>query len=228
MILAVNTSNATLGIAVVQNGILLAETVVLAQHQHLEHTVPSIKDLTSALGIRLGSLDGFGVVLGPGSFSGVRVGLATVKGMALALQKPIVGICSLELAAYDVLKSTETGIVLMDAKRGQVFTASYRRTSEDVITMEPPALANPADVLTDGFGSETPVLVWADKALIPPDPIQRMAYRSPTMPSAVTCALMAENRLKRGLADNIHALKPIYVRRPDAEEKPRALFSMNS
>jgi len=228
MTLAVHTSSPTLGLAVVQDGTLVGEAVVLAQHEHLEHTAPAIRDLISALGIDVRSLDGFGVALGPGSFSGVRVGLATVKGMALALNKPVIGMCSLELDAYDVLLSNETGIVLMDAKRGQVFAASYRRTSEDVITVEPPALVFPERIPENTSGPQTPVLVWADKSIIPPDTIRRMSYRTPTTPSAVTCALIAEKRLKRGLCDNLHALKPIYVRRPDAEERSRAPFTGNS
>ncbi len=227
MLLAVQTSTPTLGLAVVHEGNIIAETSILALHQHLEHTAPAIRDLASDLGISLRALDGFGVVLGPGSFSGIRVGLATVKGMALALNKPVIGICSLELAAYDVLELTETGTVLMDAKRGQLFSATYSRTREDVASIDPPSLTTPEIIANKIKEIGTRVTVWADKTLPPPDHIRDMSYRSPKTSSVVTCALLAENRLKRGICDNLHALKPIYVRRPDAEETPPGFRSRN-
>ncbi len=220
IVLAVHTSSPTLGLAVTRNGTLIGETSVLAFHEHLEHTAPAIRELLSALGLEMSSVDGFGVCLGPGSFSGVRVGLAAVKGMALALDRPVAGFCSLELAAYDALQPGETGLVLLDAKRGQVFSATYCKTEGDLIDVAPPTLTSVTDMQRAIALAQDHVLVWADKRELPPKPISDASYRIPTRPLAVTCAFLAENRLTRGLHDDLHALKPIYVRRPDAEERP--------
>ena len=223
IVLAVHTSSPTLGLAVARDGTLIGETVVLSRHEHLEHTVPAIRELLSALGIHIRAVDGFGVSLGPGSFSGVRVGLAAVKGMALALGRPAAGLCSLELAAYDALQPGETGLVFMDAKRDQVFFASYCRTGDQLVNVEPPTIASLKDVPRTIAMAQHQVVVWADKTAPPPDPIADAPYRIPTRPPALICALLAHNRLARGLHDNLHALKPIYVRRPDAEERPTLL-----
>lgn len=228
LVLGLHTSSPTLGIAVVRDESLVGETIVLANHQHLEHTVPAIRDLMLALGIDLKSVDGFGVALGPGSFSGVRVGLASVKGLAMVLNKPVSGICSLEVPAYDLLHEGEVGIVLMDAKRGQTFCAVYRKTPADLATVVSPTLLTSEDVMKIVSETQNPVLIWADKNVPRVDPIADMFDRTPITPSAVTCALLAEKRLERGLQDNLHTLKPIYVRRPDAEERPRQPFKENS
>ncbi len=196
IVLAVHTSSPTLGLAVARDGTVLGETVVLACHEHLEHTVPAIRELLSALGVPISAVDGFGVSLGPGSFSGVRVGLAAVKGMALALDRPVVGVCSLELAAYDALQPAETCLVLMDAKRDQVFSASYRRTGDDLVNVEPPSLTSLDDIPRTIALAQNRVFVWADRSAAPPCPIADAPYRTPTRPPAVTCALLAQQRLR--------------------------------
>ena len=78
----------------------------------------------------MGAIDGFGVAIGPGSFSGTRVGLATIKGMALALGKPVAGISSLDILAWQALKDGEWGAPVIDARRGEIYTAFYRKSEE--------------------------------------------------------------------------------------------------
>lgn len=226
--LGVHTSAPTLGLAVVKDGVLLGETVVAAVHKHLEHTAPAIRELLAALRMSLTSIDGFGVCLGPGSFSGVRVGLATVKGMAFALKKPVAGICSLEITAHELLSEGEEGLVTMDAKRGQVYAALYRRSAHDIDTLESPALCTPEDVLARTGVQGNEIVLLGDRLLPPPESITDLLTRRGNVPASVTCALLAEKRLSQGRSDNIHTLKPFYIRRPDAEEKSAAPSRQNS
>jgi tRNA threonylcarbamoyladenosine biosynthesis protein TsaB len=228
LVLGVHTSAPTLGLAVVKDGILLGETVVAVVHEHLENTAPAVVELLSALKMGFKSLDGFGVAVGPGSFSGTRVGLATVKGMAFALKKPVAGICSLEVTAYELLSQGELGLVTMDAKRGQVYTALYRRSQDDVETIDPPALQTPDEVLARMTRDSGAIVLLGDRGLPPPEPITDRLTRRGDIPAAVICALLAEKRLKAGRGDSIHALKPVYVRRPDAEEKLASPSKENS
>jgi tRNA threonylcarbamoyladenosine biosynthesis protein TsaB len=228
LILGVYTSAPTLGLAVVKDGVLLGETVVAAVHEHLENTAPAIVELLSALKMGFKSLDGFGVALGPGSFSGTRVGLATVKGMAFALKKPVAGICSLEITAYELLSQGEVGLVTMDAKRGQVYAALYKRSPDDVETIDPPALQTTDDVLARMTRDPDTIVLLGDRGLPPPEPITDLFTRRGDIPGAVICALLAEKRLEAGRCDNIHGLKPVYVRRPDAEEKLASPSKENS
>jgi len=227
LVLGVHTSGPTLGLAVVEDGVLLGETVVAVVHKHLEHTAPAIKELLSALGMNLKSFDGFGVCLGPGYFSGVRVGLATVKGMAFALAKPVAGICSLEITAHELLSEGELGLVTMNAKRGQVYAALYRRTPEDVETIESPVLCSPEEVLARKDSPRNGIVLLGDRALPPPESITDLLTRRGNVPTSVTCSLLAEKRLSQGRSDNIHSLKPFYIRRPDAEEKSGPPSSKN-
>ena len=172
------------------------------------------------LGFDFRELDGLGVAVGPGSFSGIRIGLATVKGMALALQMPVAGISSLDVLAWDALKEGEVGASVIDAKRGDIYTCIYRKEGEDLVSLRGPMLLRVDQFprFLDNLGRS--VRVFGDEVAD-----ERWEHRvsstsgSGSRPSPSTCARLAEHRIRSGRADNIHAFTPLYIRRSDAEEK---------
>jgi tRNA threonylcarbamoyladenosine biosynthesis protein TsaB len=129
-----------LSVAITENRVVLREVILPPDRKHLENLAPLIRDLTAELHVSVLGIDGFGVALGPGSFSGTRVGLATIKGMALALAKPVAGISSLDILAWQALKDGEWGAPVIDARRGEIYTAFYRKSGEEVMLVAGPML----------------------------------------------------------------------------------------
>ncbi|MFH1360244.1 MAG: tRNA (adenosine(37)-N6)-threonylcarbamoyltransferase complex dimerization subunit type 1 TsaB [Candidatus Omnitrophota bacterium] len=125
-ILALETSTKKFSLAIAEdNKVLLSKNTKLKKVLS-SSIIPSIKKLLDQARVPLSCVDGFAVGLGPGSFTSLRVGLATVKGLCLAMQKPVVGIGSLDLIAMNAkVKSDEQICVLCDAKRNLLYACFY-------------------------------------------------------------------------------------------------------
>ncbi len=104
---------------------------------------PTIKKVLDAAGLEAGDIDYFACGIGPGSFTGMRVGLATVKGLAWSLKKPAVGISTLDILSRNVGLAEGTVIPMLDAKRGLVYCALYRKKNNDFKKLSPDMLLTP-------------------------------------------------------------------------------------
>lgn len=217
LILAVHSTTPTLGVACAQDNRVLGAVVLPPGRQHLENLAAAIQDLMVRLHKGLADMDGFGVAVGPGSFSGIRIGLATFKGMALALGKPVAGISCLDILAWQGLRSGETGASVIDAKRGDLYGAVYKRTENHL-----ELLAEPKLIRRDEFGylmSRTPSSIVISAGQEHPGDYGNSVHLRRALPSAGACAELAFERISRGDSDELHALAPLYIRRSDAEEK---------
>jgi tRNA threonylcarbamoyladenosine biosynthesis protein TsaB len=219
LILAVHSTTPVLGIACAEDDRVLGEVVLPPGRRHLEYLAVTIRDLVVKLRINLAEMDGFGVAIGPGSFSGIRVGLATIKGMALALSKPVVGVSCLDILAWQGLREGETGAAVIDAKRGELYCAVYARNENRLQLLDAPQLIGSDELLDLMRRGGASVLISGDQ-----DQVHTYGHAGVLRmesPSAVACAQLALESLRRGEADELHALKPLYIRRSDAEEKRR-------
>jgi len=224
LILAIHSTSAHLGIAVTRDGTVLEEIVFPPGREHLENLAPVIRQVLDNQQLVLADFDGFSACIGPGSFSGIRIGLATVKGMALSLSKPVVGISSLEILARQGLPEGKSGVCIIDARRSEMYSATYRKDQGKLSLLEGPmlikmdTLSRLADRLDQGS-----VLVCGDAAIV--DIVTRSAPRFvagvATYASPSALALLAEQYFSSGRSQGVHNLTPLYVRRSDAEEKAR-------
>lgn len=222
VILAVHSTSASLSVAITENRSILHEVVLPPDRKHLEQLAPLIRDLTAELHLSVLDIDGFGVAMGPGSFSGTRVGLATIKGMALALAKPVVGISSLEILAWQALKEGERGAPVIDARRGEIYTAFYKKSGERLALVSGPMLIRAEEFSQYAEKVSGGLLLCGDPVLDHLVGSIPNLVRSPVAaPSAAACALIAYERIRQGKADDLHLLTPLYIRRSDAEEKKR-------
>lgn len=227
LILAIHSTSAQLGIAVTRDGTVLEEIIFPPGREHLENLAPAIRQVLNNQRLALGDFDGFSASIGPGSFSGIRIGLATVKGMALALSKPVVGISSLEVLAWQALPEGKSGVCIIDARRSEMYAATYRKDQGELSLLRGPmlikmdTLSGLADRLDQGS-----VLVCGDTAIVEAvtrsDP--RFVAGAPTYPSPSVLALLAERYFSSGKSQGVHTLTPLYVRRSDAEEKARVQY----
>ncbi len=220
IILAVHSTSAQLGVGVVSDDVVLAESILPPGRQHLENLALTISDVIERTQVPLKNIDGFGVALGPGSFSGIRIGLATIKGIALALKKPVAGIPSLEIMAWQALEECESGAALIDARRNQIYLGIYKKSSSRLLSLNEPLLVSSSQLDNYLEKAPNPLVLCGDSAV---EPLIKSASRAARttiiVPSAAACGVLASQRLSQREPEDLHSIAPIYIRRSDAEEK---------
>lgn len=125
-ILALDSSGLVASVAVLEDEVLLAEYTVNYKKTHSQTLLPMLDTIAQMIELDLNSLDAIAVAAGPGSFTGLRIGSATAKGLGLALEKPLVGVPTVEALAYNLYGTTGLICPIMDARRNQVYTGIYR------------------------------------------------------------------------------------------------------
>ena len=238
--LAVDSTTNRGGFALARNGRLIEAAPGEPGLTHGERLPGALRALLGRHGMTTGDVDRFAVALGPGSFTGLRVGIATVQGLALVHRRPVVGVTILDVLVEVVAQRTEggarRGLILpwVNAGRGEVFAALYEPAARAPTAgeaagagwrlSEGPVAAPPAVVL-DGWGDRLrrqPTCVVGDGAAADRTLLDaRLAPGSKqfreTPLSAGVMAVMTAKAPWRDRAGTPHALRPAYVRRPDAE-----------
>ena len=235
LILALDTTTRGGSVAVTDGPRLLALLPGDASRTHGERLPAEIARALDEAGVTRDRIDLLAVATGPGAFTGLRIGLSAIQGLAMALNKPVIGISALDALAAQVLnvgpgpnfqqaaERTEAGLILpwMDAQRGDVFATVIETPSG--ATLEPPTAANP-QLLLDTWRAHLAghhVIFIGDAAARDAAAIEQRAdgrweTRTPT-PLAPQIASLAHRRALAGEGGPPHTLEPIYVRRPDAE-----------
>lgn len=125
MILGIDSSGLVASVAVVRDGVLLGEYTTNYKKTHSQTLLPMLDELKKMIELDLGQVDAIAISSGPGSFTGLRIGSATAKGLGLALEKPLVEVPTLEGLAYNLCGSSALVCPIMDARRNQVYTGVY-------------------------------------------------------------------------------------------------------
>lgn len=224
-ILGIDTSTRSGSIAVIRAGQVLGSMQVAGRLDHSEQVLSSISHLLSRLEVTRGDLDAVAVSLGPGSFTGVRVGLASAGGLARALDIPALGLSSLEALARSVSGRRRGSWICpwLEAGRGEVYAAAYLDPGEagDLLLLRGPSLARPGEWL-EGLPA-TPMRFLGDGA--PAYREMLLQHRGPgclEQPEgpwflAPTLAVWAEHQLQSPAPDGWPVLEPLYLRPSDAE-----------
>jgi tRNA threonylcarbamoyladenosine biosynthesis protein TsaB len=236
-ILALDTSTSHAALGICDDGRILAELTFDAGKNRGESLAPALQSMLGWLHLAPADIEAYAVGLGPGSFTGLRTGLAFVKGLHLANPRPVAGVSTLEAIARNA--STDAAILpLIDAKKGQVFAARFRRQGGGD-TLVPHLEADKSVGPTRELVRETPdqaifpeavaglvsglTLILGDglrryaAAIQAAAPNALLAPEALWPPRASVLAAIAAPRLLRGQADNIDLLAPVYVRYSDAE-----------
>ena len=135
-ILALDSSGLVASVAVAEDENLLAEYTVNYKKTHSQTLLPMLDEISTMIELDLGTIDAIAVAAGPGSFTGLRIGSATAKGLGLALKKPLIGIPTVEGLAYNLYDVPGLICPIMDARRSQVYTGIYRFENHEMITVE--------------------------------------------------------------------------------------------
>ena len=218
MLLAIDTSTDTASLALAQDNTVLAELTWRSKQNHTTQLLPNLNQLFTLTGITAKDLAAIIVAQGPGSFNGLRVGISAAKGLAFSLGIPIVGINSLEVAAYQYAETGLPVCAIFNAGRSEVATATYQKkygkwqqlVKADIVTVE--YLCKHITKKTIFCGEFLPavteqiITLLKSKAVIPPQisDFKRASF----------LLELGKQRLDAGDVDNAVTLQPIYLRRP--------------
>jgi tRNA threonylcarbamoyladenosine biosynthesis protein TsaB len=221
LVLGVETSTMQGGVALMGEDRLVSEYLLNVEATHSERLLPAIDRMLGDAGVGLDAVSGIAVSIGPGSFTGLRIGLSTVKGLAYATGLPVVGVPTLEAMARSVPFAAVQVCPVLDARKHEVYAALFRcerdvlvRLMEDA-ALSPEALCakirKPTLFLGDGLSAYGELFrrLLGDRMLVPPP-----ACRG-GRPACV--AELGRQRLLRGERDAAEALVPRYLRPSEAE-----------
>lgn len=135
-ILALDSSGLVASVAVVEDNNLIGEYTIHHKKTHSQTLLPMLDEVTRMIELDTLTIDAIAVAAGPGSFTGLRIGSATAKGLAFAWGKPIIEVPTVEALAYNVCYSEHLICPIMDARRNQVYTGIYRWEGEQLYTIE--------------------------------------------------------------------------------------------
>jgi len=220
-ILAIDTSTKTGSLALLEGENLLAETFLNINITHSETLLLSLQDMLANCGISMEEIDLFALTVGPGSFTGIRIGVSTVKGFALALGKPVVGISTLEAMAWNFPFSSVQVVPFLDARRGEVYSARFAWSDGGFARLEEDCARSPEEVLHTIGGDAILVGDGTDKynKLI----YNRLGTRGLMAPSshayvrASIIAILGHEKYLKGEILNLDSFVPLYLRKSEAE-----------
>lgn len=223
-LLAIDTTANTASVAVLEDTRLLALLTVNAKNTHSEILLPLIKSALDSLGLSPSHIDAFACSEGPGSFTGVRIGAATVKGLAFDTKKNCIGVSTLEALAENMAGFDGIVCAAMNARRNQLYTATFRvkdgvcqRLSEDACKMadevarELEAYREPLYFVGDG--ADIGRAACGDRENLAPTP-ELLLYQN-----AYSVGVCAYRKLIAGETGTDLALAPKYLRKPQAERE---------
>jgi len=232
MILGIDTATAVASVALINDGELVAEQNHLKESQaftavssskgnHAEVLVPLVQSLLGEADVSLDRLSGIAVSIGPGSFTGLRIGLATAKGIAYDAGLPIVGVSTLHANAARVKNFDGTICALLDARKSEVYTALFEHTDGALRRLSDDALMSIAQALGAARERAGSLEFVGDGAHAYEKVIIREFGVGATMLAggtvAAQVALLAERQFRDREMDDIGALRPVYLRSSEAE-----------
>jgi tRNA threonylcarbamoyladenosine biosynthesis protein TsaB len=226
LILVMDTSGDVCTLGVVAGARLVAQNVFRHKMDLLRRLAPNIKTLMDDTGVAVGQLDAIAVSLGPGSFTGLRIGVATAKALAYAADKKIVGIPTLDALAHGVDAEPEDVIApLITARPGEVYNALYRRTASNLAKLTPDSSLPIEEFLEQAAGLNALRIVFcgsgaaANKEIIEKrlGATAVFAPASADHPRPDILGKLAIDCLTSGDSDDVLSIVPLYVRRPTPE-----------
>lgn len=218
-ILAIDTSALTATAAIISDDVLLGEISITTKLTHSQTIMPMIDELLKRVSLNIKDIDLFACSTGPGSFTGLRIGIGTVKGLAYGVNKPVCAVSTLEALAHNIAFTDCLISPIMDARRGQVYNALYKWQDGQLICIEEPralsieelcqSITEKTVFLGDGVKvhRDTINAIMGEKALFAP--VQHMLQRA----SSVGFAALGKESVDAA------ELSAVYLRKPQAERE---------
>ncbi|HHY36805.1 MAG TPA: tRNA (adenosine(37)-N6)-threonylcarbamoyltransferase complex dimerization subunit type 1 TsaB [Firmicutes bacterium] len=224
LILAVDTATTVASVALVEGERLVAEEVLnIPQRTHSERLLPVMARVLAGAGVEIEEVDGIAVSAGPGSFTGLRIGLGTGKGLAQALDKPLVTVPTLDALAYNYFFPGALVCPLLDAKQGYIYTALYRGEEAGLERLTDYLALTPAELTGLLAGREEPVIFSGDAIGLCGEAVAKTGARAflvpaaSRLPRASSVAFLGRRALEENPGGVPLTVEPLYVRKSAAE-----------
>ena len=220
LILGIETATERVSVAIGGHEGVIGLFEVTKGRRHAETLVPAIDFVCTQAGIGLDEISVVAVDVGPGLFTGMRVGLASAKAIAQALRVPMIGVTSLDLLAFPCRHSDRVIVTVIDARKGEVFYAMYRQVPGGIQQVAAPAVGPVEDLVADLMARSQDVLLVGDGAVRYRDEIldgYHCEVGGDSHPSAAPLVQLAHAQALREDWVNPAEIQPVYLREPDAK-----------
>lgn len=225
-ILALDSSGLVASVAVLEEDTCIAEYTVNYKKTHSQTLLPMLDEVSQMIALDLNTIDAIAVAAGPGSFTGLRIGSATAKGLALALSKEIIEVPTLEGLAYNLWGTGDYICPIIDARRNQVYTGVYRFEGEELMTVMQQCAMEIGELLDFCQELEGRVIFLGDgvpvyKACIMDRDTGKYSFAPPhrSYQNAGSVAALGVKYAKMGKVVSAAAHEPEYLRKSQAERE---------
>lgn len=214
-ILAIDTATEACSVAVATANVEYCAFEICPQ-QHSQKILPMVQAQLSKAGIGLDDVDVIGFGHGPGSFTGVRIAIATVQGLALGLERPVVGVSTLAALAEEALANVDSGeaLVAIDARMSEVYLGHFEKNQNGIIALKEEQVTAPENVDDTWLNARTVIAGtgWAAYPHLASLAEQFGLEAKVTLPNAQFMLPIVKRKLSDGLAQSIEDVKPVYLR----------------
>ena len=216
-ILALETSARAVSVAVTENGVVLASAYQNNGLTHSRTLMPLVENVLRGIGLTARDIDLFAVSTGPGSFTGIRIGVAAAKGLAFGAERPAVGVSTLAALARNIAFADGLVVAAMDARRAQIYEATFRAQNGCLARLTPDRAVSLEDLSRELAGETLPIRIVGDGAELCAQYLNahgvpcRIAPPHIVMQNAVSVALEAET-LPESAYLSAQDLRPLYLR----------------
>jgi len=225
-VLAVDTSSLVAAVAVMDGPKLLGEYIINHKKTHSQKLMPMIKEIMDSIELDPEEIDIFAASIGPGSFTGLRIGITTIKAMAYAVGKPVVGVPTLDALAYNVPVPDALICPIMDARNNQVYTAVYKWERDIPVKVTEYMGIEISELVKIVKGKNCKTIFNGDAVEIHREFIERelgeycgFAPAILMLQKASSVAALALARASEGMLETCFDLVPFYLRKSQAEQE---------
>jgi tRNA threonylcarbamoyladenosine biosynthesis protein TsaB len=220
-ILALDTATDSCSVAATDDGALSAELTIRNNQTHSKHLMKLVHCVLEIAGFGVADLDGLAVTIGPGSFTGLRIGISTIKGLAHALDKPVVGVSTLKALAWQCGQTSYLICPLLDARKGEVYAAAYHFNAGQLV-QKSSARAIPPEAVVEDIKSPcvfigTGARLYRQSIAAAAGSLAHFAPAGQNVIRASSVAFLSMPRFEVDDTDGIAGLVPHYIRKSDAE-----------
>lgn len=225
-ILGIDSSGLVASVALVREDTVVAEFTVNNKQTHSQTLLPMVEQVVKFAGIELQEIDGIAIAAGPGSFTGLRIGASTAKGLGLVLDKPLISVPTLEGLAYELAEAVGIICPIMDARRQQVYTGIYRMENGELKILKDQSAMDIRELLVELASYQEKVHFLGDGVAVYQEVIRNefsgecdFAPAHMSRQRAASVAVLGQKYLKAGKAETAAEHKPIYLRKSQAERE---------
>lgn len=228
-LLALDSSGMVASVAIVEEHTLIGEYTMNHKKTHSQTLMPMLDEIVKKTETDLGGIDAIALAKGPGSFTGLRIGSATAKGLGLALEKPIVAVPTVDALAYNLYHTEGYICPIIDARRDHVYTGIYTWQNGEFEVVEEQCAKSIDEIIEDVNSFESPVIFLGDGVAVHRERILEKCYVPVSFAPAHinrqragAVASLAEEYYKRGIIETAAEHGPEYLKKSQAEREREA------